>query len=80
VDPRAVLDTVVKDNIKIDIKEAEFEDTDWIRLIQDRVQLRAFVKTVTNLRVSRKEENFLSNSVILRFSRRTLLHRARVLI
>jgi hypothetical protein len=39
------------DNIKMDLKEIEIDGANWIRLAQDRVQWRAFVKTVMNLRV-----------------------------
>jgi hypothetical protein len=34
------------------IRETEIDGANWIRLAQDRVQWRAFVKTVMNLRVS----------------------------
>jgi hypothetical protein len=40
-----------KDNIKMDLTEREIDGANWIRLAQDRVQWRAFVKTVMNLRV-----------------------------
>jgi hypothetical protein len=39
-----------KDNIKLDFKETGIYGANWIRLAQDRVQWRAFVKTVMNLR------------------------------
>jgi hypothetical protein len=39
------------DNIKTDLREMAIDGTNWIRLAQDRVQWRAFVKTVMNLRV-----------------------------
>jgi hypothetical protein len=39
------------DNIKLDLRETEIDGANWIRLAQDRVQLRAFVNTVLNLRV-----------------------------
>jgi len=32
------------------IREIEIEGANWIQLTQDRVQWRAFVKTVMNLR------------------------------
>jgi hypothetical protein len=38
-----------KDNIKMDLIEIGIDD--WIQLAQDRVQWRAFVDTVMNLRV-----------------------------
>jgi hypothetical protein len=41
-----------EDNIKMDLEEIEIDGANWIRLAQDRVQWRAFVNTVMNLRVS----------------------------
>jgi hypothetical protein len=40
-----------EDNIKIDLREIGIEGANWIRLAQDRVQWRAFVNMVMNLRV-----------------------------
>jgi hypothetical protein len=40
-----------KDNIKMDLRETGIDGANWIRLARDRVQLRAFVNTVMNLRV-----------------------------
>jgi hypothetical protein len=40
-----------EDNIKMDLTEIGLDGANWIRLAQDRVQWRAFVNTVTNLRV-----------------------------
>jgi hypothetical protein len=40
-----------EDNIKLDIREIRIDGANWIRLPRDRVQWRAFVKTVINLRV-----------------------------
>jgi hypothetical protein len=40
-----------EDNIKMDLREISIDMTNWIRLAQDRVQWRAFVNTVMNLRV-----------------------------
>jgi hypothetical protein len=42
----------VEDNIKLDLREIGIGGTNWIRLAQDRVQWRAFMSTVMNLRVS----------------------------
>jgi hypothetical protein len=39
------------DNIKMDLWEIGIDGANWIQLAQDRVQWRAFVKTVMNLRV-----------------------------
>jgi hypothetical protein len=39
-----------KDNIKIDLRETGIDEKNWIQLAQDRIQWRAFVSTVMNLR------------------------------
>jgi hypothetical protein len=38
-------------NIKMDLMEIGIDGSNWIRLVQDRIQLRAFVNTVMNPRV-----------------------------
>jgi cell wall assembly regulator SMI1 len=40
-----------EDNIRMDLREIEWEGVDWMRLAQDRNQWRAAVNTVMNLRV-----------------------------
>jgi hypothetical protein len=40
-----------EDNIKMDLREIGIDGTNWIRLAQVRVQWRAFVNFVMNLRV-----------------------------
>jgi hypothetical protein len=40
-----------EDNININITEIGIDGANWIRLAQDRVQRRAVVNTVMNLRV-----------------------------
>jgi hypothetical protein len=40
-----------EDNIKMEIGEIGIDGTNWIQLAQDRVQWRAFVNTVMDLRV-----------------------------
>jgi hypothetical protein len=40
-----------EDNIKMDLREIGIDETNWIQLAQDRVQWRACVNTVMNLRV-----------------------------
>jgi hypothetical protein len=40
-----------EDNIKIDLSEIGINWANWIRLAQDRVQWRACVNTIINLRV-----------------------------
>jgi hypothetical protein len=39
------------DNIKMDLGEIGIEEANWIQLAQGRVQRRAFVNMVMNLRV-----------------------------
>jgi hypothetical protein len=39
-----------EDNIKKDLRERVIHGAKWIRLAQNRVQWRAFVNTVMNLR------------------------------
>jgi hypothetical protein len=41
-----------EDNIEMDLREKGIDRAKWIQLTQDRVQWRAFVNTVTNLRDS----------------------------
>jgi len=41
----------LEDNIKMVLREFGIDGANWIRLAQDRVQCRAFVNTVMNLRV-----------------------------
>jgi hypothetical protein len=36
-------------NIKMDLREIEWDDIDWIHLAQDRDKWRRLVNTVTNL-------------------------------
>jgi hypothetical protein len=38
-------------NIKMDLREIEIDVANWIWLAQDRLQWRAFLSTVMNLRV-----------------------------
>jgi hypothetical protein len=40
-----------EENIKMDLAEIGIDGANWIQLAQDRVQWRAFVSTVMNLRV-----------------------------
>jgi hypothetical protein len=40
-----------KENIKMDLREIRIDGANWIRLAEDRVQLRTFVNTITNLQV-----------------------------
>jgi hypothetical protein len=40
-----------EDNIKLDLREIVIDGANWIRLAQERIQWRAFVNTVMNLRI-----------------------------
>ncbi|KAJ4446675.1 hypothetical protein ANN_13372 [Periplaneta americana] len=40
-----------EDNIRMDLREVEYVDRDWINLAQDRDQWRAYVRAAMNLRV-----------------------------
>jgi hypothetical protein len=40
------------DNIRIDLREIEWDGVDWIDVAQDKDQGRAIVKTVMNIRVT----------------------------
>jgi hypothetical protein len=40
-----------EDNIRMDLREMGLEGVDWIQLAQDRVQWRASVNSVINLKV-----------------------------
>jgi hypothetical protein len=47
------------DNIKMDLREIWIDGANWIQLAQDRVQWRACVNTVMNVRVPiRKQDIF----------------------
>jgi hypothetical protein len=39
------------DNIKIDLREIEWDGMDWLDLAEDRNQQRVLVNTLINLRV-----------------------------
>jgi hypothetical protein len=40
-----------EDNIKMDLRDIEIDGANWIRLAQNRAQLRTFVSTVMNFRI-----------------------------
>ena len=41
----------LEDNIKMDLREVSCDPGDWIDLVQDREQWRAYVRPVMNFRV-----------------------------
>jgi hypothetical protein len=41
-----------EDNIRLDLREIGIDGENWIRLARDRVQWRAFMNKLMNLRVS----------------------------
>jgi hypothetical protein len=45
-----------EDNIKMDLRGTGIDRANWIRLAQDRVQWRAFVSMVMNLRVPQRKQ------------------------
>ena len=49
-----------EDNLKMDLREVEYMDMDWIELAQDRGRLRALEIAVMKLRVPQNAENFVT--------------------
>jgi hypothetical protein len=47
-----------EDNINMDLREIGIDGANWIRLAQVRVQWRAFMNTVMNLRVNTENRLF----------------------
>jgi hypothetical protein len=41
-----------EDNIKMDLREIEWEGVDWIHMAHYRIQWKAFMNTIMNLQVS----------------------------
>jgi hypothetical protein len=63
-----------EDNIKMDLREIRIDGANWIRLAQDRVQLRGFVNT-NEPSGSIKEEGYcLTGSVTISFSKNIIHH------
>jgi hypothetical protein len=50
-----------EDNIKMDLRDIGIDGANWIQLAQDRVQWRAFVNTVMNLRVPKESRISLTS-------------------
>jgi hypothetical protein len=48
-----------REKIRMDLREIEGEDVDWMHLAQDKDHCRAPVNTVMKLRVPQKAWNFL---------------------
>jgi hypothetical protein len=46
-----------EDNNKLDLGETGIDGESWIRLAQNRVQWRAFVTTMLNLRVPKRKQD-----------------------
>jgi hypothetical protein len=63
------------DNNKIGLREAGWDDMDWIDLAQDRDQWRALVNTIMNILIPYNSGNFLSSCTIDSFSRRAQLRK-----
>jgi hypothetical protein len=64
-----------EDNIKLDLRETGINRANWIRLTQTRVQWRAFVNTVMNLRVPLREQDIFDKLTDYQFSNNILHHR-----
>jgi hypothetical protein len=64
-----------EDNIKINLREIEWDGMDCIDLAQDSDQWRALVNTVMNLRVPQNADKFLSGCTIGSFSGRAQLRK-----
>jgi hypothetical protein len=62
------------DNIKMALRDIEWNLMDWFNLAQDRDQWKALMNTIMNLRVPSNAGKFLSSCTIGGFSRRTQLH------
>jgi hypothetical protein len=50
-----------EDNIKLDLREIGIDGANWIRLSQEKVQWRASVNTVMNLRGHKESKIFLTS-------------------
>jgi hypothetical protein len=63
------------DNIKMDLREIGRDGVDWMDMAQDRVQRKALVNTVLNLRVPKNAGKFLRGCIIGGSSRRAQLRK-----
>jgi hypothetical protein len=62
------------DNIKIDLREIDWDGMDRVDLAQDRDQWRAIVNTIMDLRIPYNFGNLLRGYTIGGFSRKVQLH------
>jgi hypothetical protein len=46
-----------ENNIKLHLREEGIDGVNWIQLAQDKVQWRAYVNTVMNLRVPKRKQD-----------------------
>jgi hypothetical protein len=57
----------LEDNIKMNLTEIGIDGANWIRLAQERVQCRAFVNMVMNLRVPKESRIFFDKLIEYQF-------------
>jgi hypothetical protein len=63
-----------ENNIKLDLRETGIDRANWIQLAQDRVQWRAFVNTVMNIRFPQINKIFFDKLIDNQFSTSILHH------
>jgi hypothetical protein len=61
------------DNIKMDLRDTEWDGMDWIDLAHDMDQWRALMNTVMNIPIPQNAGKFLNSYIISSFSRRAQL-------
>jgi hypothetical protein len=72
--PGLILWHALSNGKRHDLREIGMEGANWIRLAQDRVQWRAFVDTVMNLRVPRESRIFFDKLSDIRLFKYNVLH------
>jgi hypothetical protein len=50
-----------ENSIKPDLREIGIDGANWIQLVQDWIQWRAFVNTIMNLRFHKENRSFLTS-------------------